>query len=240
MIRLNVTVPVFNEEDCLVRNMRRLVAFLEGLRGVTYEVVIADNGSTDATLALAERLAAELKNVRTLHLDERGRGRALRAAWQSSRARLLSYMDADLSTDLSVLPPILDRLLAGECDIAVGSRLLHPASTRRSLKRELVSRVYAAIVHCLFGVGFSDPQCGFKVARREAIERLLPMVRDDGWFFDTELLVLAERGGWRILDVPAPWVERKESRVELLPTILGDLKGLLSLRRRLRRAAAGL
>jgi hypothetical protein len=147
-------------------------------------------------------------------------------------------MDADLSSDLRVFPTMLDAVLTGRYDIAVGSRLLNPASTQRGLKREVMSRVYSTLVHRLFGVGFSDAQCGFKVIRREAAEQLLPMVEDEGWFFDTELLVLAERSGLRILDVPVPWVERKETRVELLSTILADLKGLLSLRRRLRRLAA--
>ncbi len=232
---LNVTVPTFNEEKCLVPNVRKLVAFLNEIPSVSYEVIIADNGSTDATVALAKTLAGEFKNVRVLHLNERGRGRALKAAWRSSSADFLSYMDADLSSDLAVLPAMVESLLAGHYDLAVGSRLLNPASTRRGLKREMMSRVYTALVHTFFSVGFSDPQCGFKIIRRETAEWLLPIVTDNGWFFDTELLVLAERDGWRILDVPAPWVERKETRVELFPTILADIKGLLSLRWRLRR-----
>jgi glycosyltransferase involved in cell wall biosynthesis len=235
---LNVTVPTFNEEQCLETNVRRLVAFFGELPSVSYEVVIADNGSTDNTLSLAHSLSKELNGVRVLHLDERGRGRALKAAWRSSQAQVLSYMDADLSSDLRVFPTMLEAVLNGRCDIAVGSRLLNPASTKRGLKREVMSRVYSTMVRRLFGVGFSDAQCGFKVIRREAAEQLLPMVEDEGWFFDTELLVLAERSGLRILDVPVPWVERKETRVELLSTILADLKGLLSLRRRLRRLAA--
>jgi glycosyltransferase involved in cell wall biosynthesis len=234
---LNVTVPTLNEEQCLVTNIRRLVAFLGELPGLTFEVVIADNGSTDKTLSLSQGLAEQLNGVRVLHFDERGRGRALKAAWSRSQAQVLSYMDADLSSDLQVFPGMLDAILTGRCDIAIGSRLLNPASTRRGLKREGMSRVYSAIVRHLFGVGFSDAQCGFKLIRRETAAQLLPMVRDDGWFFDTELLVLAERNGWRILDVPVPWVERRDTRVELLPTILADLKGLLSLRSRLRSAA---
>jgi glycosyltransferase involved in cell wall biosynthesis len=109
---------------------------------VTYEVVIADNGSTDHTLALAQRLAEELSGVRVLHLNERGRGRALKAAWRSSQAQVLSYMDADLSSDLQVFPTMLEAVLNGRCDIAVGSRLRNPASTKRGLKREVMSRVY--------------------------------------------------------------------------------------------------
>lgn len=234
---LNVTVPTLNEEQCLVANVRKLVTFLGALPGVAYEVVIADNGSTDQTQALAQGLSKELDGVRVIHLEERGRGRALKAAWQSSDAPVLSYMDADLSSDLRVFPTMLEAVLANRCDIAVGSRLLNPGSTQRGLKREVMSRVYSTMVRRLFDIGFSDAQCGFKMIRRAAAEQLLPLVRDDGWFFDTELLVLAERNGFRILDVPVPWVERKETRVELLPTILADLKGLLTLRRRLRGVA---
>jgi glycosyltransferase involved in cell wall biosynthesis len=231
---LNVTVPVLNEAACLVPNIRQLASFLARLPGVSAEIVIADNGSTDATLCLAHSLTRELPNVRVIHLGERGRGRALKHAWRSSRADILSYMDADLSTDLNVIPAMLDSLLSGRCDLAIASRLLNPESTSRSLKRELISRTYAGIVRALFAARFSDPQCGFKFIRREALQSLLPLVRDDAWFFDTELLVLAQRRGWRIVDFPAAWVERKESRVKLLPTILGDLRGLISLRRRLR------
>jgi len=234
-VLLNVTVPVLNEAQCIAANVKRLAAFLGGLSGITFEIVIADNGSTDETLALAEKLAAELACVRVLHLEEKGRGRALKAAWQGSQAAILSYMDADLSTDLSVLPQMLAILQAGEYDLAVASRLLQPVSTKRGLKREFISRIYAGIVKHLFRTKFSDPQCGFKVMRRAVLENLLPFVKDEGWFFDTELLVLAERNNWRIVDVPAPWRERKESRVQLLPTMAADLKGLLSLYRRLRR-----
>jgi glycosyltransferase involved in cell wall biosynthesis len=236
-VLLNVTVPVLNEAAWLVPNIRQLASFLARLPGISSEMLIADNGSTDATLCLAHSLARELPNVRVLRLEERGRGRALKAAWQSSLADILSYMDVDLSTDLNVIPTMLDSLLSGQCDLAIASRLLNPESTSRSLKRELISRVYAATVRALFAARFSDPQCGFKFMRREAFESLLPLVRDDAWFFDTELLVLAERTGWRISDFPAAWVERKETRVKLLPTILGDLRGLISLRRRLRRMA---
>jgi glycosyltransferase involved in cell wall biosynthesis len=235
-VLFNITVPVLNEEACLVANVERLVSFLN--RNVTatqFEIVIADNGSTDKTLPLAEALARQLDCVRVLHLDQRGRGRALKAAWRQSEARVLSYMDADLSSDLNVLPSMLQKLFDDQCDIAVGSRLLNPTTTRRGLKREVMSRVYAMLVKRLFRVGFSDPQCGLKAIRREALERLLPVVQDDGWFFDTELLVLAERCGLRIFDVAVPWIERRETRVDLMPTILADLKGLFHLRQRLRR-----
>jgi glycosyltransferase involved in cell wall biosynthesis len=230
---LSVTVPVLNEAECLIPNIRRLSAFLEQLQEFPFEIVIADNGSTDSTLSLAHNLANELQNLRILHLDQQGRGRALKAAWRSSDADILCYMDADLSTDLSVLPAMVAALFAGRYGVAVASRRLNPSSTQRSLKRELISRVYAGMVRLLFGSRFSDPQCGFKLIRREVFLALLPLIRDDGWFFDTELLVLAERHRHRILDVPAAWIERRETRVKLIPTVLGDLTGLASLRWRL-------
>jgi glycosyltransferase involved in cell wall biosynthesis len=229
---LNVTVPTFNEQACLVPNVRRLVAFLDGL-AVSYEVVIADNGSTDETLALARGLAGELKNVRVLHLDERGRGRALKAAWKSSQARLLTYMDADLSTDLEGFEPLMNSLLAGRCDLAIGSRLLQPELTKRSLKREFISRSYIFLLKRLLNVRFSDAQCGFKAITRAAADELLPLVEDNEWFFDTELLVIAEKLGYRIFDLPVPWVEAPDSRVNLARTALQDLRGLFRLRRRL-------
>jgi glycosyltransferase involved in cell wall biosynthesis len=235
---VNVTLPVLNEERLLAASVEQVVAFLDDLGRYDYELVIANNGSTDGTQAVVEELCRRHARVRAVQLPEAGRGRALKAAWAGSRADVLSYMDANLPSDLGVFPRLLDSVLAGECDLAVGSRLLNPATTRRGLKREVMSQVYSRLVRGLFRVRFSDPQCGFKVLRRESASQLLPLVADNGWFFDTELLVLAERAGWRILDVPVPWVERKETRVQLWRTVLADLQGLLRLRRKLRQNAS--
>jgi putative flippase GtrA len=226
---VDVVVPVLNEERVLGASIRRLHTFLRAELPFSWRIVIADNASTDATPAIASRLARELPGVEVVRLPERGRGRALRAAWSASTARVCCYMDVDLSTDLRALLPLLAPLLSGHSDLAIGTRLSHGARVVRSPRRELLSRGYNRLLHAVLRARFSDAQCGFKAARREAIDALLPAVRDDGWFFDTELLVLAQRAGMRIHEVPVDWVEDPDSRVQIARTAIDDLRGVARL-----------
>jgi putative flippase GtrA len=188
--------------------------------------VIADNSSTDRTLEIARGLALELDGVTVMHLPERGRGRALRAAWSASDADVLCYMDVDLSTDLKALLPLLAPLISGHSDVAIGTRLARGARVTRSPKREIISRAYNAILRLALGARFSDAQCGFKAIRADVARELLPRVRDQEWFFDTELLVLAQRQGLRIHEVPVDWVEDPDSRVAIASTAAADLRGV--------------
>src|ERR1044071_694630 len=195
---LDVVVPVYNEEADLGPCVRRLHAHLTGTFPYPFRITVADSASVGATLAVAGELADELPGVAVLHLTEKGRGRALRAAWTASDAPVLAYMDVDLSTDLNALLPLLAPLLSGHSDVAIGTRLAHGARVIRGPKRELISRGYNRLLHTALRARFSDAQCGFKAVRREAAVDLLVSVRDDGWFFDTELLILAQRAGLRI------------------------------------------
>jgi glycosyltransferase involved in cell wall biosynthesis len=215
--------------------IERLVPFLAGSCPWSSEVVIADNGSTDHTLQVARQLSERHPAVRVLHRDEKGRGGALKQAWSESRATVLSYMDVDLASDLAAFPLLIGRLLDGTFDLATGSRLIVPSSTRRSLKREVISRVYNLLVRRVFHTRFSDAQCGFKAITRTAAMELLPLVEDNGWFLDTELLVVAETLGYRILDLPVRWLEGPESRVNVWRTVREDLAGICRLRHSLRR-----
>jgi glycosyltransferase involved in cell wall biosynthesis len=224
---VEIVVPVRNEQRVLVPNVRRLVAFLRDEFPFTARVTIADNGSTDATWALACGLADACPGlVRAVRLDPPGRGRALRAVWSASDADVVAYMDVDLSTDIAALPPLVAPLLAGDADVAIGSRLAPGARVRRGLKRTVLSRGYNLLLRATLEVGFSDAQCGFKAMRAAAARTMLPSVVDNGWFFDTELLVLAERARLRIHEVPVEWVDSPDSRVQILPTVLGDLRGI--------------
>jgi glycosyltransferase involved in cell wall biosynthesis len=200
----------------------------------SWEVVIADNGSTDQTLEIARRLSERHPGVRVLHRDEKGRGGALRQAWSESRAAVVSYMAVDLSSDLGAFPLLIERLLDGTFDLATGSRLLAPSSTRRSLKCELISRACNFLVKSVFHTRFSDAQCGFKAITRKAARELLPLVENNGWFLDTELLVLADTLGYRILDLPVRWLEGPENRVNIWRTVRKDLAGMCRLRHSLR------
>jgi glycosyltransferase involved in cell wall biosynthesis len=234
--RVEIVIPVHNEQHALPDAVRELLAFAHERLPFPVRITIADNASTDETLALARALAGELEDVQVLHLDEKGRGRALRTAWLASEADVVAYMDVDLSTDLTALPELLGPLLAGRADVAIGTRLAPGAEVTRGLKRELISRGYNILLRTLLDVSFSDAQCGFKAARRTVVEPLLTRVQDDAWFFDTELLYLAQRSRLSIHEVPVRWVEDTDSRVAIVATALEDLRGIRRLRRA-RRAA---
>ncbi|MFD1146773.1 glycosyltransferase [Saccharothrix hoggarensis] len=223
---LDVVVPVHNEERDLAPCVRELHADLSRTFPYPFRITIANNASTDGTRAVADALARELPGVTAVHLAEKGRGRALKAAWTASDAAVLAYMDVDLSTDLAALAPLVAPLMSGHSDLAIGSRLARGARVVRGPKREFISRCYNLVLRGTLATRFTDAQCGFKAIRADAARRLLPHVEDTGWFFDTELLVLAERAGARIHEVPVDWVDDPDSRVDLLATAVADLKGV--------------
>ena len=228
---VEVVVPVYNEEIDLERSVRTLTGYLDQTLPYPYTVTIADNASTDATLAIANRLAAELAGVRVVHLDAKGRGRALKQVWLASAADVVAYLDVDLSTDLAALLPLLAPLVSGHSDLAIGTRLARGSRVVRGPKRELISRCYNLILRGSLQVSFSDAQCGFKAMRRDVAQRLLPLVEDTNWFFDTELLVLAQRAGLRIHEVPVDWVDDPGTTVNITATALEDLRGVWRLLR---------
>src|SRR5215831_13828070 len=228
-VQAEIVIPVRNEERDLAPSVRRLDAHLHDRFPFTARITIVDNGSTDGTWAQAQALEAELAPVRAVRLERPGRGEALRAVWSASGAAVLAYMDVDLSTDLNALLPLLAPLLSGHSDVAIGTRLARGARVVRGPRRELISRGYNLLLHVTLGTGFSDAQCGFKAIRADAACRLLPLTTDTSWFFDTELLVLAERAGLRIHEVPVDWIDDPDSRVNLIGTALADLRGIIRL-----------
>lgn len=227
---VEVVLPVHNEEHVLAESVCALHAFMTAELPYTFRITVADNASTDGTLAVARVLAEHLPEVRVLHLEEKGRGRALRHAWLSSEADVLAYMDVDLSTDLAALPKLIEPLVLVHADVAIGSRLAPGAEVTRSIKRELISRTYNMLLRMSLQAGFSDAQCGFKAIRREVAEQLLPLVQDEAWFFDTELLHQAQRHRMSIHEVPVRWVEDPDSRVHIASTVREDLRGIRRLR----------
>jgi glycosyltransferase involved in cell wall biosynthesis len=226
---VEIAIPVHNEERALEGSVRRLHAFCAGCLPWSFRIVIADNASEDGTRGIGERLAAELDAVGYLRLPEKGRGRALRRAWSRSDADVLAYMDVDLSTGLEALLPLVAPLVSGHSDLAIGTRLAHGSRVVRGPKRELISRTYNRLLHLALHSRFSDAQCGFKAGRAAAVKALLPRVEDQAWFFDTELLVLAERSGLRIHEVPVDWVDDPDSRVDIVGTAVEDLRGIARL-----------
>ncbi|TCC32194.1 bifunctional glycosyltransferase family 2/GtrA family protein [Kribbella sindirgiensis] len=228
---VDVVVPVYNEERSLRGCLEVLCRHLAEHFPFEWCVTVVDNASTDDTLRVASDLADSMDNVRVLHLDRKGRGLALRTAWGYSDADVVVYMDVDLSTGLDALLPLVAPLVNGHSDLAIGSRLAPGARTVRGTKRELVSRCYNALIRWTHGARFSDAQCGFKAARADVIRPLLPHIQDDSWFFDTELLLLAEYNGLRVHEVPVDWVEDVDTRVDVLRTALDDIAGLIRVAR---------
>lgn len=225
-VQVEVVIPVYDEQDGLDASIRRLHAYLDAEFPLTWRITIADNASVDRTWGIACGLANELEGVEALHLDQKGRGRALRAAWSASDAPVVAYMDVDLSTDLDALLPLVAPLLSGHSDVAIGSRLAPNARVVRGPRREAISRSYNLLLKATLRSGFSDAQCGFKAVRNDVARALVPLVEDEGWFFDTELLVLAEHNGLRIHEVPVDWVDDPDSRVDVVGTAREDLRGI--------------
>jgi cellulose synthase/poly-beta-1,6-N-acetylglucosamine synthase-like glycosyltransferase len=225
-VDVEIVVPVYNEAPQLVERISALRTFLDESFPFRAVVTIVDNASTDDTYAVATALTDSLSGVAALHLDRKGRGFALREAWSTSSAPVVAYMDVDLSTSLDALLPLVAPLLSGHRDVTIGSRLARGARVVRGPKRELISRTYNFILRMTLRGRFSDAQCGFKALRRDAVERILPLVEDNQWFFDTELLVIAERLGLRIGEVPVDWVDDPDSRVDIVSTATDDLRGI--------------
>jgi glycosyltransferase involved in cell wall biosynthesis len=232
MASVDIVIPVYNEEHVLAESLSTLRKFLAHGFEHEYRIVVADNASTDGTLALAQKLAQKHADVASLHIPQKGRGRALRAAWLTSPADILSYMDVDLSTDLVAFPPLIEAIAGEGFDIAIGSRLARGADTQRSLKREAISRSYNVMIKGLFFTRFSDAQCGFKAVSRRAAQDLVPLIENNEWFFDTELLIVAEKAGYRVKEIPVRWLEDPDTRVNVPKTVWEDIRGLMRLRLR--------
>lgn len=229
---LDIVLPVLDEERTIESSIRKLVTFSEHfLINYQWKIIVADNGSTDMTPKIVQKLSSQFENVSYFRLDQKGRGRALKTVWSSSDSDLMSYMDVDLSTDLNVLTELLESVKNLDCSIAVGSRLLKSSNViGRSIKRGFISRCYSFLFRTMFLVSFKDAQCGFKVISREAADQLLPYVKDTGWFFDTELLIMAEKTNFKVKEFPVRWIDDPNSSVKIISTAWKDIKGLIRMR----------
>lgn len=227
---VDIVIPVLNEEERLPRGIVILHNFLQQeMLENPWRIVIADNGSTDRTRSVSEMLVQRYPGIGYMYIPQRGRGRALRAAWMESMADIVSYMDVDISTSLTHFPRLVRAIERGY-DVAIGSRHVKGARVQRSLRREVLSRGYNLMIRGMFLTPFKDAQCGYKVLSRRAARSLVPMVKDNHWFFDTELLIIASKWNYRIREVPVEWVEDANSRVNVVKTVWEDVKGLLRLR----------
>lgn len=233
MSTLDIVIPCLNEEKQLPLSLDKLLAFCqERMGGYQWRIVVADNGSTDKTFAIAQEYGPKTGGrVHAIRLDQRGRGRALRRAWLESKADAVCYMDVDLSTGLEALPPLIEAVTTGGYDIAIGSRLAKGSKVeKRPLKREITSRGYNILIKLTFFTRFSDAQCGFKALNRAAADAILPLTKDTGWFLDSEILIIGEKRGFKIKDIPVHWVDDPDTRVKVVQTAWRDIKGLMRLR----------
>ncbi len=228
---VDVVIPCYNEVSVLRPSVERTLALFDDHPRYDWRLVIADNGSNDGTSERARELEAEHERVRALVLTVKGRGIALREAWLGSDADVVSYMDVDLSTELTQLPDLVGMVAEGGYDVVSGSRLARGSQTTRSLKREVISRCYVLIIRAFFPrLRISDAQCGFKAVGRRAVEAVVPGIEDRAWFFDTELLVRAQQAGFRVGELPVRWVEDADTKVHIVSTATEDIRGLVRLR----------
>ncbi len=227
----DILLPVYNEEHVLEKSVNTLRKFLQdNVTEFDWIISIGDNASIDNTLEVARELEKQFEDVRVFHLDQKGRGRMVKYAWQESEADILSYMDIDLSTDLEALPPMIMAVIEGY-DVVIGSRQYKGAKVERSFKREAISRGYIWMLKLLLGFPFTDAQCGFKAVSKQLVKDLFPMIEDDEWFFDTELLYLAYRNGYKVKELPVRWIEDTDSRVKIARTAWLDIKGIFRMRK---------
>ncbi len=224
-----VVIPVYNEEKALERSVTTLKAFLNNYRNFEWQIVIADNKSNDRTGSIGRELASQIPEVEYLFIPRKGRGIALRTAWGQTDCDFVSYMDVDLSTGLDALIRAVE-LLRGGADVVVGNRLDKRSKIKRSLKREFVSRSYNMIIKLMLGTHFNDAHCGFKTGRREVVQRILPYIEDNEWFFDTEFLFYVERLGYNVVEIPVTWIEDPDTKAKIFKDAYDDLRGLYRLR----------
>lgn len=223
---VEIVIPVYNEEKELEGNIARLADFCEkNLTEYEWHITIADNASTDNTPIIAAMIGKKNSHISHFRLEQKGRGRAVKRVWSQSKSDYCAYMDLDLSTDLVHLPNLFQALEKGY-DIAIGSRLAKGAKVEgRTWIRELTSRsLNFFFIQVFFHTHFTDAQCGFKAVRRDVVDTLLPHILDNGWFFDGELLIVAEKSGYKIYEEPVHWIDNPGSTVRLISTITGDIR----------------
>ena len=228
-ITVDIALPVYNEETCLEKNTLVLYGYLEKSADFSWNIIIADNASIDNTRSIGEKLAQQYERIHYRRIPVKGRGRALKEVFSHSNADIVSYMDIDLSSNLRYFRLMVEGIRCGY-DTSIGSRLMQGSRIKRRLKREVISRIYNLLIKILFFNKFSDAQCGFKAFRTSTIKKLIPLIKNNNWFFDTELLLLLEYNKYRIFEVPVEWIDDLKTKVRITNTALEDLAGLLRTR----------
>ena len=232
MTQIDLVLPVYNGENYIEKSIRKLHDWIKQNPDHEYNIVIAINASTDNTLNIAKKLESELPNeIRVMNIPQKGRGVAIRTGWENSNAEICAYMDADLSADLKHITEIIEPIIKNEAQICCGSRKMQDSSVKTTLMRGVLSWLYNLTLRTTLGLKIADSQCGFKSIRTDAAKKIIPLVESNGWFFDSELLVIAQKNGFKIKAVPVKWIDDVQTTV-IVPKIVTEfLKGIKRMRK---------
>ncbi|MCK4744947.1 glycosyltransferase [Candidatus Parcubacteria bacterium] len=239
-MKINITTPCLNEGKILNNNIIALFNFLnKNVAEDEWQIIIADNNSTDNTAEIAKELEDRFKQIKYFFISQKGKGVAIRHGWKNFDADIYVFMDADLSVDLEALPKLISAVKEEHYDIAVGSRFHKQSIIKRSIARKMISKLYRVAKKIITNSYISDLPCGFKAANKEIIKKILPLIKNNEWFFDSELIILSEKCGYKIKEIPVKWEEVRESgdksRVKTIALGFNYIKNLIELRKRLKK-----
>lgn len=235
-MKLLITIPAYNEEAIIESSLLKLAAYAQKfLADYDYQIIVADNKSTDKTAEKVKQLLVKINRLDYLFIEQKGKGLAIRTTWQKYLADFdyFVFMDADLATDLKALLPLVSALASENYDLAIGSRNLKKSKIQRSLLRRFFSFGYGVLAKLILGTKISDSTCGFKAVSQKVVQAIMPLVKNQTWFFDSELVFLAEKKGFKIKEIPVNWAEpskENKSKVNVFKVSGQYLKELLRLR----------
>jgi len=235
-MNISIAVPTFNEEKIIEQRINQLFDFCENnLKKYKWRIIVADNGSTDRTIKIIRKQKQKYSKLEYFHLKKLGKGLAIKKAWQDYLADVNIFMDADLATELKFTIPLINGITEEKYDLTIGSRYHKQSKCKRSLIRSMCSKFYNFILKIFFNIKLTDTHCGFKALSKSAVQRIIPKIKNNGLFFDTELLVLARYYNLKIKEMPVNWEDKNErkTKIKIIKTGLKYLKEIIKLKYRL-------
>jgi len=240
-----VVLPARNEELIIRDNVLRLYEYMQGaFPNDDWKIVVSDNNSSDRTAEIVKELAEKHARIEYLLVTVVGKGAAVKNAWEKYSSDVYMFMDSDLATDIHGIPMLVEPLRLETSDIACGSRFLRESAVERSLIRRVTSFGYRLVVKLLLSIKVRDLPCGFKAINEKAKKALLSKIESDGWFFDSELIILGEKLGLRVQEIPVRWREPietgRKSKVKIISLSIEYVKEVVKIRKRLQKMKAEL
>ncbi|MBD3359736.1 MAG: glycosyltransferase [Candidatus Buchananbacteria bacterium] len=229
--KILLALPVYNEEKVLEKSVLKLYNYFKNNIKDDWQIVIVNNASIDKTKKVADSLAQKFLKVDSLNLEDKGRGNALKNVWQKYEADIYAYCDIDLATDIFAFKKLFNSIINGSANIAIGARYIKGSQTKRTLNRLIYSKVYIFLVRLFFPTKIKDFQCGFKAVDKKTVSEILPLVKDKEWFFDTELLLIAEKNDFKIKEIAVQWKENPETKVKFIRTIYDYIENLIKFKK---------